>query len=231
MKTNVKNRIDMYKAVLSVLNENHAIWENTTIVGVNVNKLSQGLSLLEAKAAMHNSITLGVAQERKAKYEALLETMVIMQDALWIYGNVSNNHSLMARNKLTPKQTANLNISLRLVRVDTLAADVESYGTLLVDYGVTPEMIIALNEKIAAYRAIATNPRLAIIDRKSIGVEIDQKTAELGALLRNELDRSVRMFYKTHPNFVVSYFSARDIVNLNGKKGNKNAKQEPDDGN
>lgn len=231
MKRIVNNRIDMIKAVVSVLNENQAIWVNTPKVGTSVNQLVEGLSILQEKTALHNSITLGVTRDRKEKYAALAKTMISVQDTLWIYGNSTNNFSLVDRNKIVPSTTFNLSLKSRLVRIKMLMKDVETYGTFLADYGVTQEMLGLLNDQIAAYHSIQINPRLVIIDRKMIGFEIEHKVNELYKLLKNDLDRMIRIFSTSHPSFVVAYFTARVVVHGHGKTKTKNPKSEPDIGN
>lgn len=231
MNRKVNNRIDMIKAVVSVLNENQAIWVNTPKVVTSVNQLVEGLNFLQEKAALHNSITLGVTRDRKEKYAALAKTMISVQDALWIYGNSTNNFNLVGRNKVVPSTTFNLSLKSRLVRIEVIMKDVETYGAFLADYGVTQEMLGLLNDQIAAYLSIEINPRLAIIERKTTGIEIEQKVNELNKLLKNDLDRMIRIFSTSYPSFVVAYFTARVVIHGHGKTKSKNPKKEPDIGN
>lgn len=233
MKTKIKNRIDMYESVLSVLKNNQAIWGNTGMIVSKVEQLEEGLILLHANAAIQDSVTLGIAQLRKERWNELAKTIISIQDALWVYGNGTNNFELMARHKLAPSVTVKLSASARLIRIDVITTDLETYGSFLVDYGISAETIQQFHDGVTVYRDATTSPRTAIIERKSVRLEIENKSNELNSLLRNELDRMIRPFSASHPSFVIGYFNARQVVHLKGKRYNKSGPShgDPDIGN
>lgn len=221
MKKLTHNRIDMYTAVLSVMQQNAPIWQNTAMIVERVNQLEDGLHQLRIKAALQNSITTGVSAMRKARYEQLAKTMITVQDALWVYATSANNFELAARNRMAPSTILGLSTAERLIRMDVLESDLANFGSFLSEFGITTDIVTTLGTQIADYRAIAFNPRQAILERKTISFEIDQLSNTLSRLLREDLDRMIRMFSGNHPVFVVAYFNARLLVNLNGKTQKK----------
>jgi len=102
--------------------------------------------------------------------------------------------------------------------IDTVLSDLSIYGIALGEYGITQITIDTTIALMEEYRSIAGNPRKSVIDRKTISAAIDAKSSELTFLLRNELDRFIRMFTVSEPNFVKSYFHARLVVDQKGKK-------------
>jgi hypothetical protein len=210
------------------MQNNSAIWQNTAMIVERVNQLEDGLQQLHVKAALQNSITTGVSAMRKAKYAQLAKNLITVQDALWVYATGTNNFELAARNRMAPSTIKGLSIGSRLIRMDVIESDMTTYGAFLTDYGVSAELLTTLTAQIADYRSIAYNPRQAIIDRKTISYEIDQLSTSLSRLLRDDLDRMVRMFSGTYPLFVVTYFNARLLVNLNGKTPRLTDSSEPE---
>lgn len=233
MKTKIKNRIDMYESVLSVLRNNQAIWESTSMIVSRVDRLEEGLIGLHAKSALQSSVTLGVAQMRNARWNDLAKKIISIQDALWIYGNGTNNYDLVARHKFAPSVTFKLSANARAIRIDIVTSDLENYGSFLADYGVTTEMIQQFHDSVAVYRDMTITPRSAIVERKTVRLEIESKSIELNNLLRNDLDRMIRRFSASHPSFVVTYFNARQVVNMRGRRQHRSGPStgDPDIGN
>lgn len=218
MKTSAKNKLGMYKAVLLVVQEHAPVWAGVPKLVSDVEKLEQGIIFLKNRAMLQSSITIGVAKMRKEKFVALSKKMIAVQDALWIYGIASNNVELAARHKYSPSKTESLSATDRLVRMDIVLSDLSIYGIALGDYGIPTEAINTIIGLMEDYHSISSSPRKSVIDRKTIGAEIDAKMIEVNSLLRDELDRFVRMFSLTNPNFVHSYFNARLIVDQSARR-------------
>ncbi len=208
----------MYKAVLTVIQEHEPVWAGVPKLVSDIEKLEQGIIFLENRAMLQSSITIGVAKMRQEKFGTLSKKMIAVQDALWIYGSASNNVELAARHKYSPSKTEKLSAAERLVRMDIVLSDLSIYGIALGEYGITQITIDTTIALMEEYRSIAGNPRKSVIDRKTISAAIDSKSSELNFLLRDELDRFIRMFNVSEPNFVKSYFNARLVVDQKGKK-------------
>jgi hypothetical protein len=218
MKNSTKNRMGMYKAVLQVIQEHEPVWAGVPKLVSDVEKLEQGIIFLENRIMLQSSITIGVAKMRQEKFGALSKKIIAVQDALWIYGTASNNVELAARHKYSPSKTEKLSAADRLVRMDIVLSDLSIYGIALGEYGITPDTIATVIGLMEEYHTISGNPRKSMIDRKTISAAIDAKTSEITFLLRDELDRLIRMFAVSEPNFVKSYFNARMVVDQKGKK-------------
>jgi hypothetical protein len=94
---------------------------------------------------------------------------------------------------------------------DSHSADIAPFGTSKAD-------ITAFQAAIDLYSPLATKPRQAIGARKVVtgGIETTQEKAD--ALLKDELDRSMRKFKTRNPPFFGEYTNARMIIDL-GSRG------------
>jgi hypothetical protein len=101
------------------------------------------------------------------------------------------------------------------------AAGIDPLGTKAAD-------LAALDEAIAAYDPLATAPRKAIIDGKQVTTRIETNTKEADALLRDELDKSMRKFKRKAPDFAKAYADARIIVELGSAPAPKPAPPKPE---
>ena len=87
-------------------------------------------------------------------------------------------------------------------------------AALQTGYGTDAADIAALQTVIEEFKALISKPREAIVGRKDATGDIaqDEETAE--ALLKEELDRSMRKFKTKNNAFFGEYTSARMIIDL-----------------
>lgn len=223
MKNITKNRLDMYKTVLSVIKEHEPIWTNVQMMVQCVNKLETGISELDSKSVIQDSIILGVAKMRKEKFLSLCEELICVQDALWMFANATNNFELAARHKTSISVLKVMSGNVRMIKMVIVEQDLASYGSQLESFGVSAEKIASVLNSIESYRAIHNTYSEKRVNRKTRGAELETLSVKLNSILRNELDRLVKMFKSSYPSFVSEYFNARNVIHLKGKKNNKDS--------
>lgn len=211
----------MYKTVLAVIRDHEPIWTNVQMMVQCVNKLETGINELSANATIQDTIILGVAKMRKEKYLTLCDELIGVEDALWMFGNATNNFELAARHKQTFTELRTLSCNARLVKMSITEQDLAIYGSELGSFGVSEEKIASMLLSFEAYRSIHNTYSEKRVNRKTRGAEVETLSVEINSMLRNELDRLIRMYKSYYPSFVFEYFNARTIVHLKGKKHNK----------
>jgi hypothetical protein len=88
----------------------------------------------------------------------------------------------------------------------------------ILPFGTTKSDIASLQTAIDAYTPLVTKPRQAIVARKTVTTDIGATQDDVDALLKEELDRSMRKFRTKNPPFFNEYNNARMIIDL-GSRG------------
>ncbi|WBO84739.1 hypothetical protein [Hymenobacter yonginensis] len=111
-----------------------------------------------------------------------------------------------------------------------------SYGTLLnlranaltdaaqhlLDYGVSPERLAELRDTLAAFSTSKNDPRQQISEAKAARLAIKDKFSQLATLLEDRLDRSLRKYARSAPEFYQRIQAARLIIDRPGKRTGDN---------
>ena len=82
----------------------------------------------------------------------------------------------------------------------------------LADYGITDAKIAALQTAINDYSAKTPNPRNAVSNRKTQNANLTAKFRLADAILKDQMDRLIKNFAVTNPDFVQTYTNARIII-------------------
>ncbi|MBM3435562.1 MAG: carboxypeptidase regulatory-like domain-containing protein [Bacteroidetes bacterium] len=74
--------------------------------------------------------------------------------------------------------------------------------------------ITKVNELQQQYAALISEPRFALGKSMSATKDIREKMAQIDDLLKNKIDRTIKIFKTDHPDFIDQYFVAREIIDL-----------------
>jgi hypothetical protein len=77
---------------------------------------------------------------------------------------------------------------------------------------VTQANIDELDQALQDFQAAKAKPRTAVVERSVQTQSLSSLLREAGNILRDQIDRLVNLFRRTHPEFVAGYRSARVVV-------------------
>jgi hypothetical protein len=84
------------------------------------------------------------------------------------------------------------------------------------DYDLTPARLQELQDALAAFHDLKTQPREAIIEGKTARASLRVEFAELGTLLQDRLMRQLRKYERRAPDFYARVVAARTVVDRPG---------------
>jgi hypothetical protein len=87
---------------------------------------------------------------------------------------------------------------------------------LQADYALSPARLQELQDALAAFDDLKTQPRTAIIDGKTARASLRVEFAELGTLLQDRLMRQLRKYERSAPAFYARVVAAREVVDRPG---------------
>ncbi|GAB2956736.1 hypothetical protein GCM10027048_23650 [Hymenobacter coalescens] len=113
-------------------------------------------------------------------------------------------------------------LSLRATALTDVAQHLLTLATehskRLEDYGVTKERLQELTDALAAFDGSKNEPRQHISDAKAARLAIKDKFSQLATLLEDRLDRSLRKYARSHPEFYQRIQAAGKVINRPGKQ-------------
>jgi hypothetical protein len=90
------------------------------------------------------------------------------------------------------------------------------HAKALDDYGVTPERLQELQAALTAFNGGKNDPRQQISTGKAARLSIKTKFSNLATLLEDRLDRSLRKYARSHPEFYQRIQAARKVIDRPG---------------
>lgn len=92
--------------------------------------------------------------------------------------------------------------------------------TLQADYDLTTDRLQELQDALAAFDALKTQPRTTLIDGQTARASLRTEFAELGTLLQDRLMRQLRKYERKAPAFYARVVAARQVVDRPGAATN-----------
>jgi len=87
---------------------------------------------------------------------------------------------------------------------------------LQADYALTPARLQELQDALAAFEALKTQPRAALLDGQTARASLRTEFAELGTLLQDRLMRQLRKYERSAPAFYARVVAARQVIDRPG---------------
>lgn len=212
MKKSTLNKRSMFGSVHTVLEENQPIWINVPAFASAVAQFENKLTILDTKLSEQSTATTGVTLEKQALIRELFDEMVLAHQALYLFGKDSENTALRERNKVSRSQLNRLTIGKAKVHANDLKNDLLAHGPALDAYGITPAFVSALIAKIDQLPDMIESTRMALLRRKGITKAINEVQSKITEILRDRMDRLIKIFRKDHPDFVLIYQHARTVL-------------------
>jgi hypothetical protein len=206
----------MCNAVIEVVKAHQPLWEQIPGFVNTFGEYEARVQVLRNRSGIQKSVTTGVGAQKRNRLEYLYEHLLVVQSALWVYAQASNNFLLMERNKVTISDLRHLSITRLDLHLDQVFKDVEEFGAYLTDFGITAEYLQETIDLINAGSNNATRPRMAIIERKMMTQSLDTIIRELDVLLKLRMDKLMLVFRVSQPEFYNRYRNARVIIDHRG---------------
>lgn len=206
------NKRSMFGSVRTVLTENQGIWTNVPAFAAAVTLFENKLTVLDTKLSEQSVATTGVTLEKQESMRELFDEMLLVHQALYLFGKDSENMGLRERNKVSKSKLSRLTIGKAKVHAADLKNDLLAHGPSLETYGIAQTLITALIAKIDELPELIESSRMALLRRKGITQAIEEVQAKISEILRDRIDRLIKVFKKDYPDFVLIYQHARTAL-------------------
>lgn len=141
----------------------------------------------------------------------------------WATNN--NNTELIAKIHYPPSALRSTADAVFISRCRTIIDTIEGVAEQLAGFGLTPEMLAALKEKINTYEKMLSASRMNVGNKKVANINLETETAAADAVLV-KMDKLVDTIQRKNPDVYTKYKTARVIVNAATRKTKKKDEEE-----
>lgn len=220
MKSRYENLLTMFKTVITVCNEYSgtiaavpAINSDYTAFKVKVNELEQ--------AIQHQILDIsGIAEDKKNLILETINKTLIFAGALHAWADTQNDQQLKREVNYSKSDLLRLRDDLMIEACNVVYERANVHIAELAAYGLDAASLADLQSSINNCSAKNTAPVTAREHRKWYTARVKQLIREANGLLKQRLDKSIRLFSVTEPEVHDMYYNSRVIIDLHGKTGN-----------
>jgi hypothetical protein len=222
----------MVKRLLQFFSLYILIWQDNKTLIITLDTAKAIYSKIEKLLLQQQIKVTGYAERKKNQKKAVVVIADIIASALYSYAYNINDEVLMKKVKYSRSQI----FRLRDLKLETLAYNMITIATPILpdiaDQGITQDTLDNCLKEVKIYNEIRSEPMLAIKKRKTISEEISKLLKELRSLIYGSLDKFMKQYEISHPEFYNEYKNQREIVDapthklsLKGTVTNKETKE------
>lgn len=218
MNTTQENRTTMFNTLDAFLEQNLPIVNSIPAFGLAYTLFSTNLTKIRSYAAMQSLKIEGYAKQKSEEKETVAVQASIVAATISAYANSVNNEILRRKVDYSKDDLFKMRDILLLPVVDTIITEANINAAALVDFGLTPAIMTTLNTNFTAYADLVDDPTSAINVRMDATFNLGNLIDETNELLRAQMDKNVKIFVYSAPEFCRKYFLARRIIDLHGPR-------------
>jgi hypothetical protein len=212
MLTTQMNRINMFKAVDSYLHQNSLVWETMETMVAGIAQLGNKINAIDVAAQKQDMPTSGAVLDKASARDALEDILFLNTEALGVLGHTTNDGNLIALSDVSRSALDSMTDEQLTTRATNILSEVNNRATGLAAMNVTSASITEFTNALNNFNAAKVQPRTAVADRKAQTESLPSLIRDTSNLLRNQIDRLVNLFSRSHPDFVAGYKGARVII-------------------
>lgn len=205
------NRLKMARTTQTFLNDNAATWSAVPIITNTKTEIDGIVDLISAEAERQAAASISVTATKAAKKRAVAEKIDILNDAVEAYGAITGNAALENE---AAKSFSDLyrqgEEDFRAAAVNQIAM-VEEHIDDLADYGVTQALVDDVKADLNGFLELSGKPRTYIITRRQATEGLESLFDQLREG-HERLDKVMKIFKRSQPDFYNGYVAAREIV-------------------
>lgn len=212
MEKRIENKLIMLKAILSFLQQNQSLWQDSAPLTSVYNDLQQLVAQIEQTILLTNQSNSGLVVAKQNLQEALIEQTFELVSVLFAYARRNNDEVLLAKVDFPISHLRNLRDNELASACTGVLNHGQSKAKVLGEYGVTPERLESLGGLINEYEVQLPTRRITVSERKMANEKIKTLIAQAMLIASEQLDRLMLKFKNTEPDFYTSYMNARKVV-------------------
>lgn len=220
MTDNQENKLSMYEAVNTVMDNNSTIWSTMAATSDISTKVKSIITDIQNLRQIQVLDTKGITVNKATIREQLTEATLKLSRALAAYASMNNNYELLGEVNYTQSAFNKSRDNILFDLATLIQNKARLYETELADFIIKPDDITAQQALIDQFFEAVPEKRVAVTESKTSTADLKLKFKEMDELLKEKLDRLILLFKSEYPDFVQQYFNARIIIDLGHRSSN-----------
>jgi hypothetical protein len=216
------NITTMFETVHANFQRNHSLWVGSPAFVDLVSRLGAGIGVIRQRQA--EQAGTGDAQEKQNARDTTERLLLKIGSQLSALAAKNNDPILGTKMDFDKSTLDKMAVSNLLTVAKTVQTEATTNTKVLVaNYLIPEEDFAALGSAITALDEMKDAPRLAITEKRAATLSLPAAIDYVRGILRNEADKMMEVFRDSQPDFYVSHFAARVIVDRAGTHAGKTA--------
>ncbi len=203
----------MFGNVQSVMDTNTSTWSTIPIVSGFKNELDEVIQRIESIYGDNQDDSKAITRRKEQLRDDLAVKVPIVTGALYVLGGLTSDEKLKDFNRINKSAINNGREYDVVSNVAAVLKACQPNLEKLAGCGISASQITEINTTLDEFKHLigeARNVRNTVYANIN---EADQLIEAGNQLLRNKVDKVMKVFELTHPNFYELYTRARTIVN------------------
>jgi hypothetical protein len=206
------NRGQMIDAVITFMNKNTAKWSTIAIIGMLMSKLNELFEAITEHKEAQNSAKVFIHKNKNEQKRIVADKADILNDTLAAYADIEENAELEYKADKSSSDLYKLrNEDFKTVITETITL-LEGNLNNMADYGMTEPQITDLKTSFDNFLVMNGQPRQYRISSKVATESLKELFSKSSKLLDTKLDKLMKRYKNSDPNFYKGYLAARVIV-------------------
>ena len=214
MNDRLENKLTMYKAVETLLDNNAAKTGPITALATAITNFKNMITEIETAETEKQTATTGKTASKGEAEAVLISEAVTIAAGLKALGSVTSSEELMEAGSATKSSlygARDTDLVGQAQRIHDYANDI---AVALADYGITPAMITSLQTRITDFNNALGTREESVALRVAAGAEVEGFFKDADNVLLNQMDKIIEVFRESDTQFYNEYKNARVIRDL-----------------
>ncbi len=214
MTNNQENKRGMYSTVLPLLKANTGKTGSVPAFAPAVASFETTLAQINAKEKERSEGTTGKLETRDNAEAELIDALIPVAGALAAYASETNNTELKEKAAVKISVLEHMRDLDLLDKAKAIAGYAQEQNTNLVPYGVSADVLTALDQKRSAFETAVAELGKGKVERTGARTALNDLFDTADDILKNKLDNMMKVVRKNEPQLGIAYDAARVIKDL-----------------
>jgi hypothetical protein len=214
-----ESKLKMYQNVLTVCIDCKQEYANIPVFVNVVTELEQRVADIQlATQQQTENNPKGVTKDKSFAIDQLVEISLKVANIIYVYAFSTGNNRLLEKVNMNKSMFYRNHDQDSLTLSKIIAAEAKNCGDILVDYGLSTEDRAVLDAAIVQVEELVNAPSIAIGTRKLYTSNLRGLFVAADSIVYDKLDKMMRLFKTSKPEFFTRYHNARNVVNTSARK-------------
>ena len=214
MKDRLENKLTMYKAVETLLDNNSAKTTPIAALTTSITTFKGLIADIEASEAERLTTTAGKTATKREAETALIDEAVTIAAAIKALGSVTNNESLKSIGSVTKSTLVSERDTNLLRMVQGIYDNANINAVALADYGIDAAMITSLQTRMDDFSHALGLREEGVALHSAATKKVEDLFDDADKILTEQIDKMMETFRTSDTPFYDAYKDARVVRDL-----------------